>query len=526
MKKRLVSLLLACLIILAVAAPALAEAEMVGNMYVSGFPVLKEKETYTIAVTKDPSSLNSFADKECVKYTNELTNIDIEWLDIPAASWSEQVNIMIAGNNLPDAFLGKDVDIMANQEMFQPLTEAIYAYCPNIVEMLEADPRIKGAITAPNDGEIYCLPTNKDNPSSTVDGILWVNPDWLEAVGMEMPTTTDEFVEMLRAFKTQDPNGNGIADEIPLQAEQDTSSRWLQYLLGSFGAIDNSEHVYSVDGETVVFGPTQPGYFEGLKWLHELYAEGLIAEDVFTIDTAQLTAKGQQEDTVFGSIMYWIPDAIDARYADWETMEPLAGPDGTRMWVASRAPLGAMKGFSITTECENPEVLLRYYDTCLSSFEMIMIWQWGPEGAGCWKRVPEEGEFAWSQTMEFVPADMSQEYFKRTSCGSIYSPNYLWSKWANYEVADMRNAKKRAANQAAMPYCAEAMPNGLDDPDRANEINLLKVDIDNYVERFFATSVVDGITEEQWEEHLVNCQKLRVEEYVALWQEYYTEKKA
>ena len=47
-----------------------------------------------------------------------LTNVDIEWKDIPQASWDEQVNIMIAGDNLPDAFCGKNVDIMQNVELF------------------------------------------------------------------------------------------------------------------------------------------------------------------------------------------------------------------------------------------------------------------------------------------------------------------------------------------------------------------------------------------------------------------------
>ena len=525
MKRKLIALCLCCAMLLGIGAPCLAEGELVGNMYTTGFPVLKETETFTIAVTKDPSSLNSFGDKECVKKTNELTNINIDWLDIPAASWTEKVGIMIAGEDLPDAFLGRDVDIMSNQEMFLPLTDMIYKYCPNIVEMLEADPRIKGAITAPNDGQIYCLPTNKDNPSDSVSGILWVNPDWLEKLGLSVPTTTDEFVAMLRAFKTQDPNGNGIADEIPLAIQQSEQTRWMYYLMGSFGAVDNADHVYSKDGKTVTFGPTEPGYLEGLRWLHDLYAEGLINDDCFTIDEAQLTAKAQQPDTLLGSMIYWIPDAMDSRYANYITVPPLAGPDGTRMWIANRAPLGAMRGFSITKACKHPEALLRYYDACLSSFEMIMEWQWGPEGAGCWKRVPEQGEFAWTQTMEFVPADMSQAYFKRTVCGSIYSPNYLWSKWADLEVADERNAKKRAGNKAALEVCVEAMPNGLDDPERAAEINLLKVDIDSYVQRFFASAVTKGITDEEWAAHLENCKKLRVDEYVSLWQEYYTSKK-
>ncbi len=521
MKRLLALTLMAALLVSMAGITALAEGELAGNMYVSGPQILKDKQTFTIAVTKDPSSLNGFADKQAVIDTEAVTNVHIDWIDIPAAAWKEQVNILLASGNLPDAFCGANVDILPNLEMFQPLTELIYKYAPNIVEMLETDPAIKAAITAP-DGEIYCLPTNKDNPSDSVSPLLWINQEWLDKLGLEMPTTTDEFVAVLRAFKTQDPNGNGIADEIPLQAQMDTSSRWLYPMLGSFGAVDNTEHAYAVDGK-VIFGATEPGYFDGLKWLHELWVEGLIADDSFTADTAQVTAKAQATDIPYGSIIYWIPDAMDKRYAGWEVVPPLAGPDGTRLTIATRKPLGNMTGYSITTACKDPAVLVRYYDYCLS-FEQLMLWQWGPVGGGCWKPVPEAGEFAWTQTLEFVPADMSQEYFKRTICPSIYSPNYIWSKWSKMEVADARNAKKRAGNAEYLKYAADAMPLGMDDPDRANARNLLFTDIDNYVKKFFATVVVDGITEEQWQEHLKNCEKLRVAEYVRLWQEYYDEK--
>lgn len=502
--------------------PALADAELVGNMYVSGFPIAKEAESFTIAVAKDPSSMNAFGEKLAVQEMDAKTNLNIEWVDIPVASWTEQVNIMLASGNLPDAFCGGNVDIMQNIELFLPLEEYIEKYAPAIMEMLTEDPRIKAAITAP-DGSIYCLPTNMDNPSHSVDGLLWINKPWLDEMGLAMPTTTDEYVEILRAFKARGEN------VIPLQAHMDgsaaTSGRSLAYLLGSFGATDNKEHVYVKDGETVIFGPTEPGYFEGLKWLHELYSEGLIAADVFTADTAQITAKAQQEEIVFGSIMYWIPDAMDLRLYDFEPVAPLIGPDGTQLYIATRQPIGTMSGFSITTACKNPAALVRYYDATMSDFLTIMEWTRGPEGAGFWKRVPEAGEFAWTQTMEYLPKDMSQEFFKRTVCPSIYGPNYLWSKWTKLEIPDGRNAKKRAGNAMALEFAAESMPYGLDDPNRASAISMLFVDIDSYVQKFFATSVVDGITQAQWDEHLANCKKLRVPEYVALWQEYYNDKK-
>ena len=503
----------------ATTAAATTEKVMEGNMYVKGFPVLKDKVTYTIAVSKDANSMNSFNDKQCVLDTEKLTNIHIDWMDIPSSGWNEQVNIMLASGNMPDAFCGQAVDTMKNIELFTPIKEYIYDYAPNIVEMLTTDAAILKAITAP-DGEIYGLPTNKDNPSDSVGPILWMNGEWLKKVGKTMPTTTDEFTAVLRDFKTKDPNGNGKADEIPFVSRQGSSSNALDTLMGSFGAVDNSRYVYSADKKTVVFSGKQQGYFEALKWLHMLYAEKLLDNEVFSMDASQLIAKAKSPDLVIGSLMHWIPDSMDPRFTNYIPMAPLKGPTGTQMWTKNATPLGTMQGYAITTACEDPEVLVRYYDSVMSSFEMVMNWQWGPEFAGTWKRAGAND--AWSQTMEYVPAGTSQEQFKRTVCGSVQSPMYLWSKWTGIEVPDARNALKRVGNNLCMPFAVEPMPNGLDDPEKANARNLLFTDIDNYMKKFKATAVVDGITDAQWATHLATLDKLKVDQYVSLWQEYYT----
>lgn len=207
-----------------------------GNIYKSGDKILKEKKTYRVAVNKDPNSQNGFADKQCVQETNAATNVDIEWLDIPSDSWKEQVNIMIAGDNLPDAFCGAEVDIMSNLELFVPIGDYVDEIAPAVKEMLDTDTVLKTALTAP-DGKIYVFPTNKDNPSNRVDNMLWMNPEWLEKANMKAPTTTDEFVEVLRYFRDNDMNGNGDPnDEIPFQARQANDyAHNLSAILGAFG---------------------------------------------------------------------------------------------------------------------------------------------------------------------------------------------------------------------------------------------------------------------------------------------------
>ena len=48
-------------------------------------------------------------------------------------------------------------------------------------------------------------------------GPFVINKTWLDQLGLEVPTTVDEFTECLKAFRDAgDLNGNGIADEVPL----------------------------------------------------------------------------------------------------------------------------------------------------------------------------------------------------------------------------------------------------------------------------------------------------------------------
>lgn len=493
-----------------------------GNIYKSGDKILKEKKTYRVAVNKDPNSQNGFADKQCVQETNAATNVDIEWLDIPSDSWKEQVNIMIAGDNLPDAFCGAEVDIMSNLELFVPIGDYVDEIAPAVKEMLDTDTVLKTALTAP-DGKIYVFPTNKDNPSNRVDNMLWMNPEWLEKANMKAPTT-DEFVEVLRYFRDNDMNGNGDPnDEIPFQARQANDyAHNLSAILGAFGVVLPSDYVYSLDGETVTFGGTEPGLFDALNWLHMLYDEKLLDNDTFTMTNDEQNAKAQNEDVLMGSLIYWIPDSMDTKYADYIVLDPLKGPKGDQLWYGGKQPTATF-GYCVTTACEDPEVLIRYYDYCMKDETTIMEWQWGPEGAGLWKYTDDEGH--WTQTQEFVPEGTNLTYFKRTICGSVNSPNYIWKKYADLEVADPRNAKKREAAERILPYCVTMMPKGLYDPEKTAARNLLLTDIDNYMSKFVATSVVNGLTEAQWNEHLENCKRLRTEEYVAMWQEYFDSKK-
>ncbi len=513
------------LILIALALIPIPCATALESFQAAGLPVLTQPKTYTIAVEISSRCENSFADKQASIMAEEATGIHIEWIEIPAVSWNEQVNILIASGDLPDAFCSMaGVDTMTNNELFAPLTGYIEQYAPNITEMLDANPELRAAITS-HDGEIYSLPTGKDQPAKEIGHSLWINVEWLDALGLEMPKTTDEFVEVLKAFRDGDPNGNGITDEIPLMCSGTTQEATINPLFGAFGTMLTNEYVYSLDGETVLFCGEQEGFLGALEWLHLLYEEGLLYNGLFTMTSAELTALATNPDTVLGCIMLWSPDSLDARYAAYEIMDPLVGPDGSQYWSINAEPLGQLEGFCITTACEDPEVLVRYYDYNISTLETALTWMYGPDGAGCWEALEGNGAGkTWQQTSKYVTDGMSLTYFKFTAAGGDYSPMYLWNKYTDAELPDARNQKKLEGISRCLPHAVTVMPNGVDNPERASERDLLFVDIDNYMQKFIATSIVNGIDAAAWESHLATLSKLNVDGYVSLWQAYFAEK--
>ena len=165
----------------------------------------------------------------------ENVGITIEW-DTMSDSLSEQVNIRIAGEQLPDAFQGVgfnnyDLSTYGADGVFIDLTPYITPeIMPNLSKILEENPDIRAAITQ-EDGCIYGLPSGGkmgtgatgadiDLDIGTIPQFTMINKAWLDELGLEIPTTLDELHEVLVAFKENDMSatyyGNAPGSTIPM----------------------------------------------------------------------------------------------------------------------------------------------------------------------------------------------------------------------------------------------------------------------------------------------------------------------
>ena len=165
------------------------------------------------------------------------------------------------------------------------MTPYLTKYAPNVIKMFQEVPQAE-YLCKGYDGNIYMLPMarNYDNDTGRYASSLIINTTWLDNLGLDVPTTTTEFRDVLRAFKTGDPNGNGIADEIPLELDFDNNRVGLPNgAYGAFGMPVYYELTYVDDEGTVHYAPIVDNYRRCLTYYRDLFREGLVDPDWYLL---------------------------------------------------------------------------------------------------------------------------------------------------------------------------------------------------------------------------------------------------
>ncbi len=284
---------------------------------------------------------------------NEAKGVTIDWNCVSGDTLTERKNLILnAGtSNLPDAFMAAsltDNEILTcgTNGIFIPLEDYINEETmPNLWAVLQERPDALAACTMP-DGHIYTLPKfgemgftydgdGKEYQIGAIPQFSAINTKWLEAVGKEMPTTVDELHDVLVAFKNEDPNGNGQADEIPMSfIFPESNGNWcagMGIYMAPFGCTDfNADHRAVEDGKVYYQGASD-AYRDALAYYHNWYAEGLIDIEVFSQDSSQYIAKGSGEEARLGTFVWWeIPEVVGYdRAPDYAYLPVLKGPEGT-----------------------------------------------------------------------------------------------------------------------------------------------------------------------------------------------------
>ncbi len=287
----------------------------------------------------------------------------------------QSFNIMIASGDLSDIVATKKTNFekYAGVGAFVALDDLIDEYAPNIKKFLEENPKVKRNAQSA-DGKLYFIPNVPDGDAAAG---WFIRKDWLDKLNLPIPTTVDEYHDALLAFKNGDPNGNGIADEIPFFDRGKT----IKSILSLYGIRDG----WSVtDDNEVVYSKYTPEYKEGIKQVAKWYKEGLIDTELFTRGG---NAREQLfEDNMGGSLHDWFTsttvfnDRMKETVPDFNLVAivPPADINGNVWEDTSRATVD-IYGWGISLSNPDPEATIKYFDFWFSD-EGKRLYNFGIEG--------------------------------------------------------------------------------------------------------------------------------------------------
>ena len=370
-------------------------------------------------------------------------------------------------------------------------------------------------LTAP-DGNIYSLPSLTELSPTTHDK-LFINKVWLDQLGLEIPETLEEFREVLIAFRDNDMNGNGRADEIPFTFLYNRKENGLFSLFGSFGQLDKIDHFIVEDNQVVYTATTEP-YKEAIKYFNELYKERLVDKEGFTHDFNVYTAKIKAPEKNVGSFMGWsLSSSAGTNKDDFVPLPPLKGKDGNQVWNTYTSAINAKGSFAITNKAKNPEVLMSWIDLHYDPETSLQIDQ------GLFGRTLEKRE---DGTYHYLPIPEGKTF---TEMIHDYSPGVNSLGAVTMEIASKLelNAnlqERKELDQFYAPYNVPAekvFPSVYFSMEEVEKIAALETDIKAYVDQCYANWIVNGGVENEWDSYLSKLDKMNVKEYIQIYQTAY-----
>lgn len=492
------------------------------NFNETGYPIVNEPITLKVLLgIRDVDSMVAPGEMPAVQRLEEQTGIHIEWEVIKGSDWDTKLNLMFASGEYPDVILScnttvDDEEFGVTQKLLIPLDELTEKYMPTYTERInneDADPT--EGLTA-SDGKKYSVGYLVGQNINT-NQHFFINQTWLDNLGLSTPSSLDELTEALRAFKTQDPNGNGEADEIPLEMGLDTGFYSVRYMLPMFGIpCDPDKWIYIDDNKTVQLAPTQEGFRQCMEWLHMMYEEELIDPEIISQDINTIETKLKAGNVGFFNAWRLLAMGFDDGVAKDCVLYTPTAPEGGQASLYRYLEM-AKPGAFVTVSNQNVPETMRWLDALMDTETMFSLYygeQDATDGTG-WT-YNDNGKidsindgsvdvknFIDCNTLFFAPGKYISETFnmpaqriEKTSYCEEYDAAGVIQKYSN-DYLDLA------------PLTSEQIQNSV----------LKETEIDYAVVENVATFISNGVTDDSWNAFVKLFDDMKVDEYVKMYQD-------
>lgn len=518
-------------------------------------PIITDPEAFEAKYGKISALIVNSADRvvpvedlEMCKVWFEDTGIEFEWQAIPSEGAQEKINLMLAsGEELPDVFWsfgdGKSGNIVvqyADQDIFMPTEGLINEYMPNLKKILDDSENYWSEITAP-DGHTYGFPYIEEMYGLVLTGgPLLINKTWLDEVGREVPTTVDEWVDCLKAFRDGgDLNGNGADDEIPMATWFGATDTFGSYNMfyrftGAFGCADSycggnayADHLRLIDGK-VTFTAQDEAFRKTAEFFNMLYDEGLIWNGSFEADESASYKSSliKEEVARIGCFGTWTDQEITNLdvHDEYVAIPRLQGEAGMTGFENNYSELQDSSNTAITTTCRFPHVIAKFVDYMVGDPAISIQSNWGAEGYNYAKdengilRTPLDEQGRYQPQTEYTTFGEARVN-STTTRGSMIVLNEYYETVAGYAydaVQLLENQKTNGKDEIMEEY--DTIPRVMMTTTELSRLAQIQPTISDIVDRYINQWVTGGVTDDNWNAYLGELQSAGVEELVSIYQ--------
>ena len=489
------------------------------------------KPIVTVLVKKNANQ-DKIANMQWAKDLEADCDCKIEWQEVTREAWGQQKNATLASGDIADVNLNGygAVDAYQYPGMLEDLSKDLDKL-PNVKAFFKQKPEAE-KFSADTKGKIYSIATGRGKSYSGTGQHMLINKAWLDKLGLQVPTTWDELENVLKAFKTQDPNGNGQADEIPMNIKKLDPLYYTWHspmlLLNSTGIPTgfnkgvSTYGFYAKNGVVKSF-MTSDEYKQVIKYYHKLISEGLIPADWATktfdaCDTDQLsdgkTAKtgvsfGWSQDASFGTLKdQYIPIPVPSA--------PGVSPDKT-VWDGSSAEFEADR-FSLSSHAANKDAALKLANLLYS--EKYSVQQFLGSFGQTLTKTGEHEYTVDNDKLSQLTGDNQYPGLSELLVGWI--PDEVTIKGDTHadELIEVNKVyeKQRSNFDPVKDYIPDYV--NMDSADAA-KLNTSNAEIFNTVMQKTATWMSKGGIDEEWDAYCKQLDSLGLQENVKIWQKWY-----
>jgi multiple sugar transport system substrate-binding protein/putative aldouronate transport system substrate-binding protein len=471
------------------------------------------------------------ADMQWAKDLATETGCTIDWQTVDDTAWGQQKNPALAAGDIPDVLIRaiSNSDAAQFPGLFEDLSDHL-DQLPNVQQFFDEKPDAQKLVQN-LDGEMYVLPSSRGQGYAGTGQHMMINKQWLDELGLGIPTTWDELTDVLEAFKTQDPNGNGEADEIPMNIRAIDTSGFGWYspmlLLNSTGIVTqynkgpSAQGIYVRDGEVGNYLVTDE-YREVVSYLSELMDAGLVPADALTKDSSAYYAEqtGNGTTALTGVAFGWSLADFAGTADQYVAMEAPAAPGVAAdvVWDGSNNEYETGK-LSVAADAAGSECVWNLVDALYS--EKYSVQQYtGSIG----EFVTDDGDGAYTVQPAYRDAVNDNQDPALADRLAGWIPDSVTIE-GNFNVDDLREVDDVYAEQYThYDHVLDMMPDyvrlSAEDDTIVSNNNTAVL---NYAMQQTSQWIMDGGIDEGWDAYVEQVHGLGLDQNVEIWQAAYDE---